>query len=100
MKRVHHAVTIYTQPFSFYCTLTKEYFRQQGIDFDEIDISKDPAGADVMMTKSGQRVPPVVEIDGHVVSGYRPDVFDTVVHKDEKEEKDEKDEKDDRTTLI
>jgi glutaredoxin 3 len=78
-----HTVTIYTSPTSPFCTLAKDYFREHGIiEFYEFDISHHPEAAHEMFVKTGQMSTPVIEIDGRVIIGYRPDVMDTIL-KDE-----------------
>jgi len=67
-------VTIYTTPVCPYCTLTKEFFKEHGIDYTEIDVSADQEAAREMIKKSGQMGVPViiVEKDGeeNIVIGF------------------------------
>jgi glutaredoxin 3 len=63
-------VKIYTAPGCPFCFLVKEYFKEKGINFEEIDVSKDEKAAREMMDKSGQIGVPVIEIDEQIVVGF------------------------------
>jgi len=63
-------VTIYTTPTCPYCKLAKDFFKEKGIAFTEIDVASDPAAANEMVKKSGQMGVPVTEINGQIVVGW------------------------------
>jgi glutaredoxin 3 len=50
--------------------MVKEFLSQKGVDFNEIDISRDPAGADELMSKTGRMAVPVTVIDGQTIVGF------------------------------
>ncbi len=50
--------------------MVKEFLSQKGVDFSEIDISRDPAGADELMSKTGRMAVPVTVIDGQTIVGF------------------------------
>lgn len=69
------AVKIYTTPGCHFCHMAKEYFKLKGIQYEEIDVSKDMAKGKEMIEKSGQIGVPVIEIDGKIVIGFdRPKI--------------------------
>ncbi len=70
-----HTVTVYSTPTCPYCVYAKEYFTQNNIPFKDVDVSKDRTAAMEMIQKSGQMGVPVIDIDGHITVGFRPDVF-------------------------
>ena len=74
MKK-RHTVIIYTSPSSQFCTLTIEFFRQQGIEPVERPIHNDKQAERELKEKSGQLSTPVTEFDGRIINGYRPDLF-------------------------
>ena len=47
-------VSIYTTPTCPYCKQTKEYLKEKGIKYSEIDVAADSAKAQEMIDKSGQ----------------------------------------------
>jgi len=63
-------VTIYSTPTCPYCKLAKDFFKDKGISFTEVDVASDPAAANDMVKKSGQMGVPVIEIEGQIVVGW------------------------------
>ena len=74
-----HNVTVYSTPSCPYCTLTKNYFDKIGVKYTEIDVSADEDAARAMIQKSGQMGVPVIDIDGKMLVGYRPNEFDQLL---------------------
>ena len=52
-----------------FCKRTKEFLSQQGIEFEERDVSKDDAALDELQQR-GLMTTPVTLIDGEVVVGF------------------------------
>lgn len=75
----NHKVTIYSTPTCVYCVYAKEYFKQNGVAFEDIDVTKDHDKAREMIEKSGQRGVPVIDIDGNILVGFQPEVFDSLL---------------------
>jgi len=50
--------------------MAKKYFREKGIKFNDVDVSRDPAAARDMVRRSGQQGVPVIDIGGKVVVGF------------------------------
>ena len=68
-------VTLFSTPTCGYCQTAKHYFRQIGIRFRDVDVSRDPAAARDMVRRSGQRGVPVIDIGGQIVVGFdRPKI--------------------------
>ncbi len=65
-----HRVTVFTTPTCSWCTRTKSYLRQNGIDFREVDVSKDEKAAQRMVARSGQMGVPQLDIDGRMIVGF------------------------------
>lgn len=63
-------VRIFSTPYCPYCIALKEFLKEKGIDFEEIDVSRDEKALNEMVEKSGQLGVPVVEIDGQIVIGF------------------------------
>jgi len=59
-------LTMYTTPWCGYCVRLKRQLEREGIPFAEVDIERDPASADYVMSVNGgnQTVPTVVLPDG------------------------------------
>ena len=68
-------VIIYSTPSCPYCVYAKEYFKENNIAFEDVNVALDKNRAQEMVTKSGQMGVPVIDINGEIVVGYQPDVF-------------------------
>lgn len=68
-------VIVYSTPTCPYCMYTKEYFKEQGVAFEDVDVSKDQARAREMIMKSGQMGVPVIDINGEILVGFQPEAF-------------------------
>ncbi len=74
-------IIVYSTPTCPYCVYAKDFFKNQKLSFEDVDVSKDHSRAVEMVNKSGQMAVPVVEIDGEIIVGYRPDVFTNLLNK-------------------
>lgn len=63
-------VIIFTTPTCSFCNAAKRYFRERGIKFRDVDVSRDPAAARDMVRRSGQSGVPVIDIGGRIVVGF------------------------------
>jgi len=76
-------VAIYTTPTCSYCKLTKEYFKENKVEYREYDVSQDTAKAEEMVAKTGQMGVPVISIqkDGkeQFIVGFDKDKLDTAL---------------------
>lgn len=70
-------VTIYTTPSCPWCQKTKEFFQENDVDYDEIDVADDQDAAKEMVEKSGQRGVPVTVVeqggDETIIVGFEED---------------------------
>lgn len=64
------SVVIYTTPTCGYCYMAKEFLSQRGVPFVEKDVSRDPAAAQEMVRRSGQRGVPVIVVGDRVIVGF------------------------------
>jgi len=58
-------IKIFTTPTCTYCNQAKEFFIENNIKFDAVDVSKDKNAAKEMIKISGQMGVPVILIEGH-----------------------------------
>jgi glutaredoxin-like YruB-family protein len=63
-------ITIYSTTACPYCTMAKNYLKQKGFSFKDIDVSRDTVAADRMVKKSGQMGVPVLEIGNEIIVGF------------------------------
>jgi glutaredoxin-like YruB-family protein len=63
-------VRIYTTPTCPWCKKTKEFFKENRIKYEEINVAGNHESAHEMIEKSGQMGVPVTEIDREIIVGY------------------------------
>jgi glutaredoxin-like YruB-family protein len=63
-------VIVFSTPACSYCNLAKKYFREKGVRFRDVDVSRDPVAARDMVRRSGQQGVPVIDIGGKIVVGF------------------------------
>lgn len=63
-------VTIYTTPTCVYCKMTKAFFKENNVVYEERDVSVDTKAQEEMIAKSNQMGVPVIDIDGQIAVGF------------------------------
>ena len=64
-------ITVYsTEPCSF-CSRAKELLARRGYAYEEINLSKDPAGRAELVERTGMFSFPQIVIGGEVLGGFR-----------------------------
>ena len=65
-----HSITVYTtEPCSF-CTRVKGLLKAHGVEFAEVNLSKDPAGRVELAKRTGMMSFPQVIIGGELLGGF------------------------------
>lgn len=64
------AISIYTTPTCSYCTMAKNWFRENGMKYTEYNVARDERRADEMVRKSGQMGVPVLDVHGRIIVGF------------------------------
>jgi len=73
-------IIVYSTPTCHYCTMAKNYFTKMGVQYEDINVGMDREAAQEMVKKSGQMGVPVVDIDGQIVVGFQPEVFERLIN--------------------
>lgn len=63
-------ITIYSTPTCPYCEMTKDFLRENKINFTDVNVAEDQEKAQEMVEKSGQFGVPVIDIDGQIIIGF------------------------------
>ena len=64
-------ITVYTtEPCSF-CVRVKQLLAARGVEYDEVNLSKDPAGRAELVERTGMLSFPQVVIGDEVIGGFR-----------------------------
>jgi len=73
-------VTIYTTPTCVYCKMTKAFFKDNNVQYDEKDVSTDAEARDEMIAKSNQMGVPVIDVDGQFLVGFDKERLSQLLH--------------------
>jgi glutaredoxin len=60
--------------------MAKNYFTKIGVQYEDINVGIDRVAAQEMVKKSGQMGVPVIDIDGQIVVGFQPNVFEKLIN--------------------
>jgi glutaredoxin 3 len=60
-------VIVSRTPTCSFCNMAKKYFREKGVKFRDVEVSRDPAAARDMVWRSGQSGVPVIDIGGKII---------------------------------
>lgn len=63
-------VKIYTTPLCPYCRMAKEFLKQRGVEYEEVNVQEDRGAALEMIQKTGQNGVPVIEFDNKIIVGF------------------------------
>lgn len=63
-------VTIYSTPTCHFCGMTKEFFKENNVQYTEHDVASNIEKRKEMIDKSGQMGVPVITIGQNVIVGF------------------------------
>jgi len=63
-------IKVYSTSMCPYCKMTKEFLKEKGVEFEDIDVSVDREAAMKMIEKSGQMAVSQIEINGKFIIGF------------------------------
>lgn len=76
-------VIIYSTPTCGACKSALNYFADNGIEYEKIDVSADPEALEEMVDASGQMGVPVILVGGQVLVGWNLREFKEAYGRDE-----------------
>jgi len=74
-------VKIYSTPTCSYCNAAKSFFKEENIEYKEVDVSKDQEAAKEMVEKSGQMGVPVIIIGNETLVGFDREKVEELIKK-------------------
>jgi len=74
-------VLVYSTPTCPYCHKAKDYLKEKGVEFEDINFAEDREKAEEMQEKSGQLGVPVLDIGGEILIGFDKTQIDEVLAK-------------------
>lgn len=72
-------VRIYTTSTCHWCSVAKRHLSQRGIEYTEIDVSKDRAGLRQMVLMTGQYGVPVITVGEKAFVGWNEQEFERLM---------------------
>ncbi len=72
-------VTIYSTPTCHFCAMAKDYLKEKGVEFKEINVAQDQEAAKKIVEKTDQLGVPVIEIDGKFIPGFDQEKIDELL---------------------
>ena len=63
-------IKVYSTPTCPWCHKAKDFLKEKGIEFEDINVAEDEKGRSEMVEKSGQMGVPVLEVNGEVIVGF------------------------------
>ncbi len=63
-------VKVYSTNVCPYCTMAKDFLKEHGVEFEEINVQENQEAAKEMIAKSGQMGVPVIEIGEKIIIGF------------------------------
>ncbi|MBN2127399.1 MAG: glutaredoxin family protein [Candidatus Diapherotrites archaeon] len=70
------SVIVYSTNACPFCIMAKQYLKQKGVSFNEINVDEDEVKAKEMIEKSGQQGVPVLDINGVIIIGFNKPKID------------------------
>jgi len=68
-------VKVYSTTTCPYCTMAKNFLKENGVEYVDKNVGIDGAAAREMVEKSGQMGVPVLEINGEIIVGFNRDAI-------------------------
>ena len=76
VRMTEHKVKVYSTQTCPWCHKVKEFLKEKGVKYDDIDVGADQKAANDMVEKSGQMGVPVTDIDGKIIVGFDKDALE------------------------
>lgn len=64
------SITVYSTPTCPWCSKAKEFFKENNVEFTDINVGENQAAAKEMVEKSGQMGVPVIDLNGEFIVGF------------------------------
>jgi glutaredoxin-like YruB-family protein len=81
MNPKNKKVIVYSTPTCPYCVMAKNFFKDNKVEFEDVNVAENQERGQEMVNKSGQMGVPVIDIAGEIVVGFQPEVFKLLFNK-------------------
>lgn len=76
-------IKVYSTPSCPWCIRVKEFLKENSVQFEDIDVSRNVNAAREMVKKSGQMGVPVIDADGEIIIGFNEPRLRQIINKNE-----------------
>lgn len=63
-------IRIYSTPSCSYCRMAKDFFEDNNISYEDVDVASDEEAREELVKKTGKMEVPVIDIDGELMIGF------------------------------
>jgi glutaredoxin 3 len=63
-------IRLFVKPYCGWCHEAQEWLDDRGFKYETLDVTSDPAARREMHELSGQRLAPVIEVDGEILADF------------------------------
>ncbi|HII71387.1 TPA: NrdH-redoxin [Candidatus Woesearchaeota archaeon] len=74
-------IKVYSTQTCPFCFKLKDFLKEKGVEYEDIDVSADDAAAQEMIKKSGQMGVPQIEINGRIIVGFDKEAIEAELAK-------------------
>ncbi|RYL88453.1 glutaredoxin family protein [Sporolactobacillus sp. Y61] len=73
-------ITVYTTNTCPFCHMVKNFLREKGLLFKEVNVQQDPAAGQRLVETTGQMGVPQTNVNGQWVLGFDPNRIMSLIH--------------------
>ena len=78
-KSGKHNIIVYSTISCPWCHKAKEFLKEKGVAYKDVNVGADQEAANEMVEKSGQMGVPVIDIDGKIIVGFDKEELEKVL---------------------
>ena len=72
-KHKPEKIRLFIKPYCGWCQEAKEWLDDHGVDYETLDVITDAAARKEMIAISGQKLAPVIDVDGEILADFGAD---------------------------
>lgn len=67
------SIRLFVKPYCSWCHKAQRWLNERGIQYETLDVISDSQAYTEMVNLSGQRLAPVIDVDGEILADFGPD---------------------------
>ena len=73
MEIIAMKIRLFIKPYCPWCHKAQHWLDERGIKYETLDVIADSKAMTEMVNRSGQRLAPVIDVDGQILADFGPD---------------------------